>query len=129
MQKHFLFTSLGQAERDSTVDVMVNEAVAAGSTIITQGSPGDKFYVIQAGECLVDVNGEQVAVLRGGDSFGELALLYDSPRAATVRAATSCTLWTLDRLSFRRVIASTASSAMAARCAFLSNVPLLRPLS
>lgn len=64
-----------------------------------------------------------------GGSFGELALIYNCERAATVRAATPCRLWTMDLPTFRRTLATTASSQVVARCEFLRRVPLLAELT
>lgn len=76
---------------------MAREEFAAGSTIIQQSEPGSKFYVLEQGACEVVVNGEKVADLEQGKGFGELALMYDSPRAATVRATQAAVVWSLDR--------------------------------
>lgn len=78
----------------------------AGEEIILQGDHGDMFYVLEEGtvDVFVKKGGAEEALIHtyeAGSTFGELALLYGSPRAATCRAATDCVLWTLDRLSFR----------------------------
>lgn len=57
----------------------------AGDLIIQQGEEGDNFYVIDSGEVEFFVNGEKVATVGDGGSFGELALIYGTPRAATAK--------------------------------------------
>merc|ERR1719456_1079279 len=73
----------------------------AGETITEEGGFGDNLYIIERGECEVikEVNGQQKIVdrLTGGDSFGQLALLYDMPRSATVKAVTNMTMISLER--------------------------------
>ena len=84
-------------------------SVAAGTAVVTQGDrAGDTFYVIRAGACTVTVDGQQVARLEAGRAFGELALLYSCPRAATVAAAEATQLWVLHQRWYRLVARSAA---------------------
>ncbi len=83
--------------------------VAAGDTIARQGAPADKFLIVLDGEVGVtrEVEGEQepVATLGPGDFFGEIAILQDAPRSATLWATTDSTVLTMDRDAFRSVVA------------------------
>jgi uncharacterized protein YhbP (UPF0306 family) len=83
--------------------------VDAGSVIARQGAPADKFVIVVDGEVeVVRESGgasEQVAMLGAGDFFGEVAILQDRPRTATLRATTAATLLTMDRDDFRGVMA------------------------
>lgn len=99
-----------------------------------QGDPGDLFYIVEAGEYAVTIlrDGEQVEVMRystvGGTNpcFGELALMYSKPRAATVSAASEGQLWSMDRRSFRKIVMrSSATSLMKT----LRSVDILKTLS
>ena len=84
-------------------------SVAAGAAVVTQGDrAGDTFYVIRSGACTVTVDGAQVARLEAGRAFGELALLYSCPRAATVAAAEATQLWVLHQRWYRLVARSAA---------------------
>lgn len=75
----------------------------------TSGDEGDNFYVVEQGRFDVYVSSKKVVELFAGGAFGELALLYNSPRAATVMAATSAKLWALDRVTFRHIIAHSSA--------------------
>ena len=83
---------------------------AKGEVIVKQGDSGDEFYIILEGECIVSKKDEgeqeekEVGRLRSGAYFGELALMQNAPRAATVTAGDSCKLVKLDRESFHRLL-------------------------
>jgi ATP-binding cassette subfamily B protein len=84
--------------------------VPEGRTLIQAGDPGDRFFIIVRGSVAVlipDPAGgppRQVATLADGDHFGEVALLLDVPRTATVRTLTPCIFLALDRAHFKRLI-------------------------
>jgi cAMP-dependent protein kinase regulator len=94
---HFLFETLTEKELVQIVDCMKPVEAAAGQVIIKQGDPGDLFYCLLAGTASACIdNDAEVMVYQKGSCFGELALLYNCPRAASVIARTACQLWTLD---------------------------------
>ena len=72
----------------------------AGAEVVRQGEEGDLYYVIAAGEVDVVVSGRNVATLHRGDGFGEIALLHDVRRTATVIARGDVQLYSLDREIF-----------------------------
>ena len=75
-------------------------ATPTGTEVIRQGDIGDRFYVIDAGDFEIEIDGEHVTTLREGDFFGEIALLQDVPRTATVRSLTDGAVWALDQEEF-----------------------------
>jgi CRP-like cAMP-binding protein/Zn-dependent protease len=79
--------------------------VPPGELIITQGEEGDAFYVVGAGQLEVRKDDETVGTLGPGDHFGEIALLMDMPRTASVVAKTPARLFRLDREGFEQVVA------------------------
>ena len=88
--------------------------VPAGAPVVTEGEPGDLFYVLLDGEVVVTRHGEEVRRLGPGSSFGEIALLHRSPRTATVRAVTDTRLVTVRRIDFLRTVRSGLGSFGAA---------------
>jgi CRP-like cAMP-binding protein/Zn-dependent protease len=104
-----LFRQTGPAELDPILDQLAAEEFTAGATIIRQGDPGDRFYLVRRGRVEVVLRGEDGAErvlgeLGPGDYFGEMALLSDAPRSATVRAITPVALWSLDKASFHELL-------------------------
>lgn len=110
--------------------------------MITQGDAGDFFYIVEKGSFEVYVNmsgslqpgpdgmGQKVSTIEAGGSFGELALMYNAPRAATVISAEpQCTLWALDRLTFRRILMESTFARRRMYEGFLEEVPLLSSLT
>ncbi|HEX6664596.1 MAG TPA: MFS transporter [Gaiellaceae bacterium] len=96
--------------------------VSAGTDVIREGEAGDRFYVIAAGEVDVHADGRPPGRLHAGDSFGEIALLHDVPRTATVTAATEVDLLTLDRDEFIGAVTGHPASAEAAQAVVTSRL-------
>jgi cAMP-dependent protein kinase regulator len=102
-----------------------------GEDIITQGDIGDVFYLLEDGSVDVIVkkkDAEPVTVVqyKPGDAFGELALMYNAPRAATCRVASaSAKLWALDRVSFKVIVVAAAMQRREEYKDFLQKVPIL----
>ncbi|XP_034080309.1 cAMP-dependent protein kinase type I-alpha regulatory subunit-like, partial [Gymnodraco acuticeps] len=93
MEKNVLFAHLDDNERSDIFDAMFSVNYIAGETVIQQGDEGDNFYVIDQGDMDIYVNNEWVTSIGEGGSFGELALIYGTPRAASVRAKSDVKLW------------------------------------
>ena len=103
---NFIFASLSSKERRLLINAMAMETVPAGTVIIKQGDIGDFFYVVDEGHVSFAVDGNHVGACGRGGSFGELALLYNCPRAATCLANTTCRLWKVDQRTFRHMLAN-----------------------
>ena len=124
-----MFAGLNEQELNTLVLAMEIVDVAAGENIITQGQEGDYFYVVERGTYSVIVNKATVATIGEGKAFGELALLYNQPRAATIRADTAGQLYSLNRDTFRFTLAHSNSSRVAEIQSALSKVTLLSSLT
>jgi len=123
--KSFLFSSLDSNDLSIIIGAMKEVVVEAGKRVINQGDPGDFLFVIESG-VLDCIKGEQrVKTCRIGDVFGELALLYNCPRAASVDATEDSVLWQLDRDTFTHIVKDAAQKKRARYDSFLSKVPLL----
>jgi MFS family permease len=109
-----IFTPLTGATLEHLVGRLVPVVVEAGTAIVRQGDHGDRFYVVAEGELDVSVDGQPVSPLGTGDYFGEIALLRDMPRTASVTARTRAVLYALDRDDFLAAVAGYGPSAEAA---------------
>lgn len=86
----------------------------AGDVVFSQGDHGDRYYLIDQGEVEVSVDGRVASSLGRGEGFGEIALLRDVPRTATVKAKTDVTLHALDRDEFIAAVTGDPGSTEAA---------------
>jgi putative ABC transport system ATP-binding protein len=113
LTKWDLFRDLTPRTLAEVADKMFRENFPAGEIIIRQGDPGDKFYLIRRGSVEVETTRDGksniVAVLGEGDFFGEMALLNDAPRNASVRTREDCVVYSLGKEDFLQVIAASAT--------------------
>jgi MFS family permease len=122
-----LFSPLQPATLDQLASNLVPVRAAGGETIIRQGESGDRFYIISSGEVEVSSDEQPVATLGKGDYFGEIALLRDVPRTATVTAKGDVELYALDRDEFLAAVTGHAESMEAADSVVASRLAGLRP--
>ena len=130
-----LLKMLDEEQKDSIVKAFTGPLLKeAGDVIIQQGDIGDVFYLLESGSVDVHVqkkgeDSKKVHSYKSGDAFGELALMYNAPRAATCVAADDCKLWALDRNSFRVIVVAAAMQKRETYQGFLSCVPILQTLT
>jgi MFS family permease len=95
-----LFAPLEPKSLEAIAQQLVRVQVAPGDAVITEGAEGDRFYVIESGACTATFQGEVLSQMGPGDPFGEIALLRDVPRTATVTADADSVLYALEREDF-----------------------------
>jgi MFS family permease len=122
-----LFKPLPATTIDQLASSLVSASATPGTEIIRQGDAGDRFYVVASGEVDVSADGRHVSTLGPGDYFGEIALLRDVPRTATVKAKTDVALYALDRDEFLSAVTGHPASAEAADAVISSRLAGLRP--
>ncbi len=98
--------------------------VPAGAAVFVQGDRGDRFYAIAAGRVAVEIDGTETATLGPGDFFGEIALLRDVPRTATVRALDELELYALEQDEFIAAVTGHAPSHEAADGVVAERLPV-----
>uniref|UniRef100_A0A3B4ZIR7 Protein kinase cAMP-dependent type II regulatory subunit beta n=1 Tax=Stegastes partitus TaxID=144197 RepID=A0A3B4ZIR7_9TELE len=126
-----LFKNLDPEEMSQVLDAMFEKFCTEGGHIIDQDDDGDNFYVIEGTfNIFVKIDGTEklVGCYDNKGSFGELALMYNTPRAATIIATSPGALWCLDRLTFRRIIVKNNAKKRKMYEAFIETLPLLTSL-
>lgn len=139
---NFLFAHLDDEQTSQVLGALQEKKIPAKDVrVIEQGDTGDYFYVVESGNFDIFVSktgkaehgtgglGAKVATNGPGTSFGELALMYNAPRAATVVSTGAGILWQLDRVTFRRILMDSAFQRRRMYESFLEEVPLLSTLT
>ncbi|EAS02289.2 CAMP-dependent kinase, regulatory protein (macronuclear) [Tetrahymena thermophila SB210] len=114
LMQAFMFQALDEKEREIVVNAMTEVKFSPGDWIIKQGEDGDNLYVVDQGEldCYKkfskDAEDTYLKTYMPGEAFGELALLYNAPRAASIKAKTDSILFSLDRECFNNIVKESA---------------------
>ena len=124
-----LFAPLGTVDLERLAEALEPVRAAAGDVLIRQGEPGERLLLIVSGAVAVTVDGLPVRTQGPGEYFGEIALLRDSPRTATVTATEDTELRALGREIFLSVVAGHASTAAAAEAVVGGRLATARPLA
>uniref|UniRef100_A0A7S2FU98 Uncharacterized protein n=1 Tax=Haptolina brevifila TaxID=156173 RepID=A0A7S2FU98_9EUKA len=135
VKQNIIFSRLNEMQLTMLQQAMMEHSVDVGENVITQGEKGNHFFIVDSGELDVFVQGEnpgdqpmRVKGFTAGDAFGELALMYNCPRTATIMAKTPAVLWSLDRVSFRMIVLEANTKKATLYENFLEKVQLLSPL-
>jgi MFS family permease len=122
-----IFAPLPPAVLESLARSLVPMKIEPGREVFRQGDLGDRFYIVAGGEAEIVSDGRIVAVTGLGGYFGEIALLRDVPRTATVRAKSELELFALERDDFIAAVTGHAASADAADAVVATRLSSLRP--
>eukprot|EP00300_Choanocystis_sp_HF-7_P033244 c45549_g1_i1.p1 GENE.c45549_g1_i1~~c45549_g1_i1.p1 ORF type:complete len:426 (+),score=47.35 c45549_g1_i1:253-1530(+) len=124
-----LFQGLRDELLEDVVNAMFEREIPRNTTVIRFGESGDFMYIVAKGAFDVFVAGKLVATCGVGGSFGELALMYGSPRAATVKSAEDSVCFLLDRVTFKSSVVSSADRVRKMYIDFLRRSPVFSALT
>ncbi|CAG9331043.1 PKG_35 [Blepharisma stoltei] len=129
LNSHFIFTSLTEEDKEMVAESMQLYLFETGAIVFEQEMPARSYYVLRTGLLEVFVNGKSVNKIKPGEGFGELALLHDNPRSATVKCSAPSGLWGVERQTFRKVIEEMNTQIYEQNREFIEKVTLLQPLN
>jgi cAMP-dependent protein kinase regulator len=129
LQQNFIFADLNSTDLNSLIQAFEPFKAPKDTLIIEQGETGDYFYVISEGRVTFEVNNAAVGCAGAGMAFGELALLYSCPRAATVVASSELTkptkLFRVDQTTFRAILQKQTEKLETQKASLLKSVHYL----
>jgi cAMP-dependent protein kinase regulator len=128
LKSNFVFAALSERELRTIIDAFEALDFKADERLIVQGDVGDFFYVLRRGTVRFEVNDTVVGHAGEGKSFGELSLLYTSPRAASVIAESKGTLYRVDQKTFRYIMQSQTLQTENDKKDLLKGVKFFSPL-
>ncbi len=99
-----LFADLSKREAQQIARLFKERRFAEGDTVVREGSGGAAFFLIDSGEATVSIGGKQRATLEPGDYFGEIALIDEGARMATITASSELVCYGLTYWDFRPLV-------------------------
>ncbi|KAI9252679.1 cyclic nucleotide-binding-like protein [Sporodiniella umbellata] len=129
LEDNFLFKHLDEDQDQDVINAMDIQSIPQGSHVIEQDDDsGQYFYIVESGQLDCLIHQKKVTSYGPTESFGELALMYNAPRAATIVAVTDCVLYALDRVTFRSILMENTNKKRKMYERFLSQVPIFQSL-
>lgn len=129
LAKNVLCGHLEAKDKQKIIGAFEKADVSKDTEIITQGDlQADHYFIINEGTADVIKNDEKILEYKSGDAFGELALMYNAPRAATVKATSDCSVWRLDQKVFKVILMGNAIRAKERRTQIVSKVDILKDM-
>ena len=104
ISKHFFLQTLNDQAKNEIIKSMSLYSVKEGKTLFSQGNAGNFWYIVNSGKLNRFVDNKLVGTIKEGESFGEHALMNNSPRSSTVVSVTECKLWVLKRQIFQKIL-------------------------
>jgi len=129
LRKNILFRDLTSNQLEKVLGALTRKKVNQGKEIIRQGDKGNRFYIVESGSFSILVDMQEQGHIKSGGSFGELALIYNSLRAATIKCEEDSVVWVLEREAFRHIVAGTAEQKRNEVKKALRSVSILKDLT
>ncbi|XP_011490243.1 cGMP-dependent protein kinase 1 isoform X3 [Oryzias latipes] len=129
IQKNDFLSRLDEEQIAMMVDLLRASNFKPGEEVIIEGCEGDSMYIVAAGELIVTQAGQDLRTLSIGDVFGELAILYNCKRTATVKAKTQVRLWCMERQTYRTIITNKSKKRRGQLMGFLKTSRTLKNLN
>ncbi|XP_048105695.1 cGMP-dependent protein kinase 2 [Alosa alosa] len=129
IQKNDFLSRLDDEQISMMVELLEALDRCPGDDVIVEGSEGDSMYIVAAGELKVTQAGHVLRTLSSGDVFGELAILYNCKRTASVRAATAVRLWSIQRQKYRTIMTNKSIRKREQLMGFLKTAQTLKALN
>mmetsp|Transcript_31856 Transcript_31856/g.28207 ORF Transcript_31856/g.28207 Transcript_31856/m.28207 type:complete len:396 (+) Transcript_31856:5-1192(+) len=135
LMNNMLTNKLGDDSIHTLIAAFQKKSFKKENVLITYGEEGKEYFVLESGvlQCQVfDEETKEITFTKSlteGNAFGELALLYETPRSATITALTDCTTWVLDQMTFKTVIMSSAIKERNIRLNFIDNIKVFEKMS
>ena len=130
LKANWLCSHLDDEQAKTVIDAMEKVSFQPGDVIIKQGDTvANHYFILDTGNAEVIKNEDKILLYEAGAGFGELALMYHAPRAATVRATEACDVWRLGRETFKYILFKTSTQKRDKYRKFLSEVQILQTLS
>ncbi|CAK6962310.1 cGMP-dependent protein kinase 1 [Scomber scombrus] len=129
IQKNDFLSRLDDEQIAMMVDLLVAFDYSPKDEVIKEGVEGDSMYIVADGELSVTQAGRNLRTLNSGDVFGELAILYNCKRTATVKAMTNVRLWCMERQTYRTIITNKSKKKREQLMGFLKTSRTLKDLN
>lgn len=132
VNQSFMFSALNEKDLKTVIDAMEERSFKKGETVIKQGEDGEVLFLLETGklDCFKRIQ-EKDTFLKNylpGEAFGELALLYNAPRAATIIATEDSKMWSLDRSTFNHIVKDASVKRREMYEKFLKSVEILKSI-
>ena len=119
---HFIFSSLSNEYMQKLVKTFKAYTFEGQKVVFSQGHSGQNFYIIESGSVEVLLNGERKAIIEASGYFGEMALIYDTKRTATIKTLEKMSCWVMRGDNFREAIHSISKNSLEENKEFLLNL-------
>lgn len=103
--------------------------VKEGEYVFKQGDDATCFFIISKGEVIVEIDGVVKKRMHKSEGFGDLALLYNAPRSASIRAAIDTYFWSIDRKTFKKVVSEITTKQYRENRLFLNGVNFFQSMT